>query len=113
MFYCTVFHVSLVSEKDKSLIIKLAVYLDRTSYRVLKDWKDLAYTKEIDAPLHVLLRCGINSEKSCTRLLFDILTAEFVKTTLGDMIDALTSIGRNDVKGIITDYYKSMYLYGY
>ena len=113
MFYCTVFHVSLVSEKDTSLINKLAVGLDRTSHRVIRDWKHLACTKEINAPLDVWLRCGINSEKSCTRLLFDVFTAEFVETTLGDLIDALTSIGRNDVKLIITDYYKGMYLYGY
>ena len=113
MFYCTVFHVSLVSEKDTFLIHKLAVGLDRTSHRVIKDWKDLACTKEIKAPLDVSLRCEINSEKSCTRSLFDVFTAEFVETTLGNMIDALTSIERNDVKGIITDYYKGMYLYGY
>lgn len=113
MFYCTVFHVSLVSEKDTSFIKKLAVGLDRTPHRVIKGWEHLADTKEINAPLDVRLRCGINSEKSCTQSLFDVFTAEFVETTLGDLIDALTSIGRNDVKLIITDSYKGMYLYGY
>lgn len=111
LFYCTVFHVSLVSRKDKPLLNKLAVGLDRTSHRVIKDWKGLACAKEINAPHDVWLRCGINSVKSCTQLLFNVLTAEFMETTLEDMINALTSVRRNDVKRIITNCYRSMFFF--
>ena len=96
--------------KDKPLLNKLAVGLDRTSHRVIKDWKGLARTEEVNAPHDVWLRCGINSVKSCTQLLFNVLTAEFMETTLEDMINALTSIRRNDVKRIITNCYRSMFL---
>lgn len=98
---------SLVSEKDKSLLHKLAVQLDKTPHRVVKDWEFLANTPEINAPLHVWLRCRIRTERSCTLLLFDVLRAGFAKKTLGNMIDALEEIKRRDVKRIITDCMKA------
>lgn len=109
---------SLVSEKDKSLLHKLAVQLDKTPHRVVKDWEFLANTPEINAPLHVWLRCRIRTERSCTLLLFDVLRAGFAKKTLGNMIDALEEIKRRDVNRIITahcsEVYPSMlYFFGY
>ena len=50
---------SLVSEKDKSLLDDLAVELDKTAHRVVKDWEYLANSPEINAPLYVWLRCRI------------------------------------------------------
>lgn len=98
---------SLVSEKDKSLLHDLAVELDKTAHRVVKDWEHLANIPEINAPLHVWLRCRIKTETSCTMLLFDVLRAEFAKKTLGNMIDALEEIKRRDVKRIITNCMKA------
>ena len=95
---------SLVSEKDKSLLDDLAVRLDKTAYHVVKYWEHLANIPEINAPLHVRLRCRIRPEGSCTLLLFDVLRAEFAEKSLGNMIDALEEIKRRDVKTIITDH---------
>jgi len=104
--------LSLVSEKinNKFLHDKIALGLDRTSHRIIKTWEHLACTEEIYAPLEVRLKCKINRENSCTLMLFDVVTAEMEEKTLKDMIDALTSIRRNDVKKIITDVYSGMLL---
>lgn len=90
--------------KQKFLQDKLALYLDHTSHRVIKDWEDLACTREINAPLEVRLRCKLRSQDSCTMMLFDVVAAEENKT-LKDLMDALAAIKRNDVKKIITDVY--------
>ena len=102
----------LVSEKingDRFLQDKLALGLDRTSHRLIKTWEHLACTKEIEAPLEVRLRCKMNSENSCTLMLFDVLTAEKEDIKVKDLISALTTMKRNDVKKIITDVYSSMF----
>ena len=96
--------VSEIINENKSVQEKLAVGLDRTCHRVIKDWEHLACTEEINAPLEVRLRCKINSDNNCTLMLFDVLTAEMEDTlTVKDMINALEAIERHDVKKIITD----------
>lgn len=98
-----------VSEKilgDKFLLEKLAVRLDRTPNRAIKNWEHLACTKEIAAPLEMRLKCKLSSEKRYTMMLFDVLTAEHDEDkTVKDLMDALTRMKRNDVKKIITDVF--------
>lgn len=85
----------------------LSVALDRTSHRIIKTWEYLACTDEIKAPLEIRLRCKINSGHSCTMMLFDVLVSE-KDITVKDLIDALTKLGRKDVKKIITDVHPGM-----
>ena len=104
----------LVSEKingDIKLQDKLASSLDRTSHRLIKTWEHLACTKEIDAPLDIRLSCKINSPNSCTLMLFDLMRTDVLQKdkTIKDLIDALTTIGRGDVKKMITEVYKGMF----
>ena len=94
-----------VSEKingNKSLEDKIACYLDHTPSRVIKNWEHLACEKEIvDAPMDVLLRCKLNSGKNQTIMVLEKVSVEEEKT-LKDLMDVLTSMGRNDIKKIIT-----------
>lgn len=113
--FIVLFNSLVHSEKEKSLLQNLAVNLDKTTHRVVKDWQYLADRPEINAPPDVRLRCKVITERSYTLLLFDALRAEFEETTLGNMIDALDEIKRKDVKRIITDHcfrvYPSMFFF--
>ena len=94
--------------KDKFLLDKLALGLDRTSHRLIRNWEHFACTQEVNVPLEVRLRCKINIENSCTMMLFDVVTAEMENIMVKDVIDALTKMKRNDVRKIITDVYQGM-----
>ncbi|XP_068734870.1 uncharacterized protein [Montipora capricornis] len=96
-----------VSEKifgDKFLLDKLAVRLDRTPNRSIKNWEHLACTKKIAAPPEVRLKCKLRSEKKYTMMVFDVVTAGHHKT-VRDLMDALTRMERQDVRKIITDVF--------
>lgn len=98
------FESLLVSEQingNKCLEDKIACYLDHTPNRGIRNWEHLACEKEIDAPLDVRLRCKLNSGKNQTKMVLEKVTAEGDKT-LKDLMDVLTTMGRNDVKKIIT-----------
>lgn len=97
--------VSKVIRGQKTILDKLAANLDRTSHRVIKTWEHLACTEEINAPLEIRLKCKLNSENSCTVMLFETLSSdvEYEDTIVKDLMDALKEIGRNDVKKIITE----------
>ena len=97
--------VSKVIRGQKAILDKLAANLDRTSHRIIKTWEHLACTEEINAPLEIRLRCKLNSENSCTVMLFERLSSDvkYEDKTVKDLLDALKKIGRNDVIGIITE----------
>lgn len=86
---------------NKCLEDKIACYLDHTPSRVIRNWEHLACEKEIDAPLDVRLQCKLNSGKNQTMMVLEKVTAEGEKT-LKDLMDVLTTMGRNDIKKIIT-----------
>ena len=96
--------VSEVIRGQEAILDKLAANLDRTSRRIIKTWKHLACTEEINAPLEIRLKCSLNSENSCTVMLFETLSSdvEYEDKTVKDLLDALKEIGRNDVIDIIT-----------
>ena len=91
---------------NKFLLDKLALGLDRTSHRVIKNWEHFA--QEVNIPLEIRLKCKINSENSCCMMLFDVVTAEMENIMVKDVINALTEMKRNDVRKIITDVYQGM-----
>lgn len=95
--------IELESEVMRSICVSL-----NTPNSVVKNWRHLARSPELEIPTEVYKDCQPDKPKSPTEGLLKWIYAKRPDMTIGQLCRAFENIGRNDIVKFIHEHFQSM-----